>query len=305
MNAVFTGRRRSGKTTLAFRKALDGGGGIIVFDPKREFRGWPCSVSSIAEINDAMRKKEPPRVIIFHPEGDANEEFTLLGDWIMAQHALAMDRQWDKKGFHFTLLVDEAHNIQGSNWSNKKLLEIVSQNRPEILNVFQTFQSPKDAWNRIKSRISDWYIFSTNLPSDLEYLQKEIGVSEQDVARIQTLGDHEYAHFYFDGGRPVAQFNTEPKSWYISLEFNEQEKKQMARDDERDDREHRPKYPLQVESDKDIFAAYDKINKRKKNDPESKYRGRASDREEQSSERGKDGKKVFTMGDWHKDKKSA
>jgi hypothetical protein len=301
MNAVFTGRRRSGKTTLAFYKAQRNGGGIIVFDPKREFRGWPDTFSTVEEVDDAAKRKHAPTVIVFHPQGDSDEEFTLLGEWVIQQHEIAMAKDWDKKGFHFTLLVDEAHNIQGPNWTNPKLLQILSQNRPEILDVFLTVQSPKDAFNRIKSRISDWYIFSTNLPSDLEYIHKELGVSRKDAERITTLGDHEYAHFYFDGGQPVAEFVTNG-DWFTPLELTKEEAKEMAKED-REERGHEQRYPVQIESQSELFSAYDRVNRRKADDPKTKYRGRKSDREQQRDERGESGrKKPYSIGDWDKEK---
>lgn len=302
MNAIFTGRRRSGKTTLAFYIAIESGGGTVIFDPKREFRGWPHTVSSIAALDEAARKKAI--VIVYHPDGDTDEEFTHVAEWINLQHDMAMQAGWDKRGLSFTFLIDEAHNVQGPNWANPQLLRILSQNRPEILNVFQTFQSPKDAFNRIKSRVSDWYIFSTNLPSDIDYLEKEIGVSNEDVRRIQTMGDYEYAHFHFDGGKPVAEFAHIPEDFY-ALEFTE-ENKEMAEERNKEDKQDRkPQYPIQLDSDSDVYAAYNTINRRKKDDPKTKYHGRSTDRAssgggERGGERGE--KKVFKIGDWAKDK---
>jgi hypothetical protein len=298
MNAIFTGRRRSGKTTLAFCMALDSGGGIVIFDPKREFRGWPATVSDVSQLDKAAKEKNT--VIVYQPNGDTEEEFRPVAEWIISQHDLAMSKGWDSKGFHFTLLCDEAHNLQGPNWANPQLLQILSQNRPEILNVFQTFQSPKDAYNRIKSRVSDWFIFSTNLPSDLDYLQREIGVNEEDTKRITTLGDHEYVHFHFDGGQPVADFVTDSGSWYVDLNYTKEQENAMADREERDDKGKKLQYPVQMESDKDIFDAYNMVNKRKKDDPKSKYRGRSTDRESANENRGENRGKAITFGEQRK-----
>jgi len=298
MNAIFTGRRRSGKTTLAFSMALKGGGGIVVFDPKREFRGWPCTISNVSDLDKAAREKNV--VIVFQPDGDTEEQFRPVAEWIISQHDLAMSAEWDKRGLHFTLLCDEAHNLQGPNWANPQLLQILSQNRPEILDVFQTFQSPKDAYNRIKSRVSDWFIFSTNLPSDLDYLQKEIGVNAEDTARITTLGDHEFVHFHFDGGQPVAEFVTDAKSWKVDLNFTPKEERKIMAREENDKRDRKLEYPVQMESDKDIFDAYNMVNKRKKDDPKSKYRGRSTDRESANENRQENRGKAITFGEVRK-----
>lgn len=284
MNAIFTGRRRSGKTTLAFFMALEADGGIIVFDPKREFRGWPNTVSSINELESTAKRKDAD-VIIYHPNGDTEQEFVPVGEWILRQHDIAMRQHWDERGKCFTLLVDEAHNLQGPNWTNPELLQILSQNRPEILNVYQTFQSPKDAFNRIKSRVSDWYIFSTNLPSDIEYLEREIGVSADDVNRIQFMGDFEYAHFHFDGGQPVAEFGILPEALAPELVYTKEGETIMAEREENRD-ENFPAEGLTIHDHSGLNEAFQKYNRRKKDDPKSKYRQRAGDNVREGSSGG-------------------
>src|SRR6516165_10535527 len=126
MNAIFVGEKRSGKTTLAFKLALDYPGGIIVFDPKKEFRGWPATVSSVPEMQ--MRMNDKHRVIIYRPAEhfeSADTAFDELADWIMQRHAFALEQEWDKVGFGFTLLVDEAYNLQTHARINTKLMKIL------------------------------------------------------------------------------------------------------------------------------------------------------------------------------------
>lgn len=277
MNAIFTGRRRSGKTTLAFFMALETDGGIVVYDPKREFRGWPDTVSSVSELEAVARKKDS-LIIIYHPDGDTEAEFVPLGEWVLRQHSIAMEQHWIERDLCFTLLIDEAHNLQGPNWFNEELKQILSQNRPEILNVYQTFQSPKDAQNRIKSRVSDWFIFSTNLPSDIEYLEREIGVSSYDLDRIQFMGDHEFAHFHFDGGRPVAEFGILPKELAPNLVYSEQGESIMAEREREENRDEQfPEQGIQINDHAGLNEAYLKYNRRKQDDKNSKYRQRSTD----------------------------
>jgi hypothetical protein len=233
MNAIFTGRKRSGKTTLAFHMAMERGGGILVYDPKREWRNWPATTSDVNQIE--VFAKEKHEVIVFHPVGDKDEAIEPLIDFITKLHNVAMANDWDKQGLHFTLIVDEAVNVSTAHWINEKLLALVAENRPEILDIYLTFQSPKDANNLLKSRVSDWFVFSTSLPSDLDYLRKEVGVPEYDLYDIQRLDEHEYAHFFFDGGTPKVEYYNEPEEWFIDLEFTKEneeklEDKTMARD---------------------------------------------------------------------------
>jgi len=240
MNAAFSGRKRSGKTTLAFDMAMKAGGGIIIFDPKREWRGWPGTITDAAQIKSKVDEGE--EIIVLHPHGDTKEEFEKLAAVVLDLHTLAMQRNWDKDGKHFTFLVDEAVNVSTKNWVSPKLLEIISQNRPEILNVYLTYQDPKDINNLLKSRIDTYFIFNTSLPGNLDYLEKEIGVPDVDLEAIQHLKPHEYAQFYFDGGTPKVEYEYEPETWFRPLEYfefnqNEREEiKDMARERDRDDR---------------------------------------------------------------------
>lgn len=241
MNAVFTGRKRSGKTTLAFDIAMRRGGGIIIYDPKREWRGWPGTVTDVSQI-EATLKNPDIDVIVYHPQGDKRAAFTPLADFVTTLHQTAMSKGWDKAGLHFTLLVDEAVNVSTARFVDQKLLALIAENRPEILDIYLTFQSPKDVNNLLKSRMDTWFIFNTSLPSDLEYLNKEVGVPADDLEAIQHLRPHEYAHFFFDGGAPKVDYQYEPEKWFRPLEYfelNAQERDEVddmaRRDRERGD----------------------------------------------------------------------
>lgn len=261
--------------------AEERGGGIVVFDPKGEWQGWPGTITEVSQIDKAVEDNH--RVIVYHPPfGDKEKYFSELATWVAARHRVAMEKGWDKLGFHFTFIVDEAVNVSSARWLNDELLALCAENRPEILDIYLTFQSPKDANNLLKSRISDWYIFNTSLPSDLDYLNKEIGVPETDLAQIQQLNDHEYAHFYFDGGRPDVEFIDDPKSWYISFIYSEDRKDE---DMPRDENEFEP---VSFESESDFWDFVDKKNRRKQaaGDDYKGDRTRRSDRKENSEGRG-------------------
>jgi hypothetical protein len=224
MNAIFTGRKRSGKTTLAFDIAMRSGGGIIIYDPKREWRDWPGTVTDVSEIEEKL--KEGNEVIVFHPQGDKRKAIGPLIDVISGMHNIAMMKGWDKKDEdgdnpHFTLIVDEAVNVSTAKWIDPKLLALVAENRPEILNIFLTFQSPMDANNLLKSRVDHWFIFNTSLPADLDYLNKVVGVPTMDLDEIQHLPMHEYAVFYFDGGTPTVEYERDSENWFRPLQYFE------------------------------------------------------------------------------------
>lgn len=207
-----------------------------MYDPKREWRGWPGTVTEVSQIADKLKNPDID-VIVFHPQGDKRAAFTPLADFVTKLHQNAMAEGWDKTGKHFTFLVDEAVNVSTARWVDEKLLALIAENRPEILDIYLTFQSPKDVNNLLKSRVDTWFVFATSLPSDMEYLNKEIGVPEEDVEEIAHLPEHEFAQFHFDGGRPSVEFIDESEEWFRPLEYFElnagerEEIKDMARDD--------------------------------------------------------------------------
>lgn len=289
MNAVFTGRKRSGKTTLAFDIAMRRGGGIIVYDPKREWRGWPGTVTEVSQIEAKLKDKDID-VIVFHPQGDKREAFTPLADLVTKLHQNAMMENWDKQGKHFTFLVDEAVNVSTANFVDKHLLALIAENRPEILDIYLTFQSPKDVNNLLKTRIDTWFVFATSLPSDMEYLNREIGVPEQDVDEIAHLNEHEYAHFFFDGGTPVVDFDNNPNEWFRPLEYFElnAEEREGVAEMSREDRDNK-------EALEDLFEDFKNLGDRiadalgfSDNDRGDRGRDRNRDRNDRDRDRGRD-----------------
>lgn len=278
MNAIFVGEKRSGKTTLAFEMAMRTEGGIIVFDPKKEFRGWPATVYTVPELEKAIEEKQ--RVIIWRPSNDPNisaeESWEPLADWVMAKHALALANGWDQEGFHFTLLLDEAYNLQSHNWINPKLLKILSECRPEVLNVYQTFQSIKNVNSDSRSRVSDWFLFTITLPSDLKRLE-EFAMPEV-VSEVQQLGEHEYVHFLNEKGIQNFDVETDPALWFRPLDYVPEQK----------GREEDMRWePVSFETEEDFWDFVSKRERRKKNDPD--YEGeksRSTDRQARGGDRG-------------------
>ena len=294
MNAIFVGEKRSGKTTLAFHLALETAGGIVVFDPKKEFRGWPATVSDVARLEKAIRQRH--RVVIWRPPSDIEitESWQPLADWILEKHDWALAHDWDKQGFHFTVLVDEAYNLQSHARIDAKLLRILSQCRPEVLNVFQTFQSVKNVNSDSRSRVSDWYLFTITLPTDLDRLE-EFAMPEV-IEQVRTLPEHEYVHFLNEKGTVSSEIVTDSDSWFESLDYEPNETKENGLMSERtDERDEFPADGILIHDRAGLDEAHTKFNRRKKDDPKSKYKQRKTDNqrsEGQSRDGGNRGKAI-------------
>ena len=282
MNAIFVGEKRSGKTTLAFHLALETNGGIVVFDPKKEFRGWPATVSSVSELEKAIRQKH--RVVVWRPPSDIEitESWDALATWILEKHDLALSEGWDRAGFHFTVLVDEAYNLQSHARIDQKLLRILSQCRPEILNIFQTFQSVKNVNSDSRSRVSDWYLFTITLPTDLDRLE-EFAMPEV-IEQVRTLPEHEYVHFLNEKGTVSSEVVTDSAEWFEPLDYEGKEGGFMERE-EKDERDEFPKDGITVLDRAGLDEATQKYNRRKADDPKTKYRQRKTDNQRESGEK--------------------
>lgn len=293
MNAIFVGEKRSGKTTLAMHLALLTNGGIIIFDPKKEFRGWPATVSSIVELEKAIR--DGHRIIIWRPplDKEIEQSWDELAEWILEQHDRALAENWDKLGYCFTVLVDEAYNLQSHNRINQKLLRILSQCRPEILNVFQTFQSVKNVNSDSRSRVSDWYLFTITLPTDLDRLE-EFAMPEV-IEQVRTLPEHEYVHFLNEKGTVSSEIVTDSDSWYESLDYQAEKKENLIMpDEEKDKRDEFPEGGIRITDRAGLDEAHKKYNRRVKDDPNSKYKQRSTDNQRDSGgrERKSGGKEI-------------
>lgn len=271
MNAIFTGRKRRGKTTLAFRYALNFGGGIIIFDPKREFRNWPVTVNDAQAVEAAIEEGSP--IIVFHPAGDSDEAFSDLAAIVLHMHTIAMQENWDKEGKCFTLLVDEAQQLQNSWRINEHLKLILSQCRPEILNVLQTMQSPADAYRTTKVCNSDWFLFQTTHVRDVQRVEEFAG--EEVSVIVSQLGEaRSYVHFCEDTSQ--YEIVEQAKSWYVPLEYNEFLKKEgngMAE-------------PKRVQWDELVDRLADAVGKRLGTPPK---------KEKQNSEDGEDEEIILVM----------
>jgi hypothetical protein len=292
LNAIFVGEKRSGKTTLAFHLALETTGGIVVFDPKKEFRGWPATVSDVAGLNRAIKEKH--RVVIWRPqyEREIAESWEPLADWILAKHDIALAEGWDKTGFNFTVIVDEAYNLQSHARIDAKLLRILSQCRPEVLNIFQTFQSVKNVNSDSRSRVSDWYLFTITLPTDLDRLE-EFAMPEV-IEQVRTLPEHEYVHFLNEKGTVSSEIVKDSDSWFENLDYEGKEGGFMA-EEKKDERDEFPDEGFRVESRAGLNEAYNKYNRRKADDKNTKYKQRSTDnqREAKGSERKRGGTEII------------
>lgn len=216
-NSIFTGRRRRGKTTRAFHKARKSGSLVIVFDPKREFLGWPGTAKNVREVMDAIDAGET--VVIFHPD-NVEEDFTTLANFVWAMHEFGMEHKWHLDPNHkpIVFLVDEAHQLQSPQAINPVLKAIMQKSRPEILVIFQTTQSPTYLYSASKIANSEYYFFYTTYIPDLERIAKTAG-DEVALAVVNLKQNRHYVWFSEDD--QTYEIVTDSESWNCDLIYKE------------------------------------------------------------------------------------
>jgi hypothetical protein len=190
------GRRREGKTTLALHLALQNPGGVAAFDIRREYRGFPTArtAEEFSSLLDSV-----PRVVVYQPQFDLRSEFSAF--------ALAL---W-RRGF-FTLLIDEASQLQTASGAHEWLDRFVRMADCSV-SLVQALHRPVDASVLCRSLATDWYIFRTTEPRDLEAVAERCG---EEVARAaSSLPHHHFVHFEVDAQR--SNVCADPRSWFVLI----------------------------------------------------------------------------------------
>lgn len=180
MNVLIQGRRREGKSTLAMFLARGKGQAVIVFDPNAQF-GNLTVVTCIDELEDAIANGV--HEIAYQPQGkDIWQDFTEFAETI-----------W--RFGDYTLIVDEAHNLQSPSrlhpWLSKIIRQAPTDADPQTVHVIQTFHRPVDTNCLSRSQATHVYSFRLTQKDDLEMCAKEWG--DGFPAAISTLekGKHQ------------------------------------------------------------------------------------------------------------------
>lgn len=196
-SALYLGRRRQGKSTLAFHHALQQKGGIVVFDINAQFRDCPgVRTSDLAEF-DTLVSNSQERIVIFRPARNVNEEFGAFCECL-----------WKRQGY--TLLIDEASQVQSAAGCNEWLDRFMRMAPPE-LKIFQTLHRPRDSATLCRSLATDWFIFRTTLPRDLDVIEEQCG----EEARVRVAGFEEGSRvfYHWDDSLGKGEIIDHPESW--------------------------------------------------------------------------------------------
>lgn len=203
MLAVIIGRRRQGKSTLAFALAKSKKQTVIVYDPNNQYEALPSV--PLESIGNVMKESNGETVIRIVPEDT-------VGDWdTLAAELDGGCWRWGE----YTLIIDEASMLMSAGKVNAAL-ERYARTSPKDVNVILTTHRSVDIHTLFRSLASDWYIFHQHIERDLETIGDNMGV---DVALAASkLPEYHVIHFWLDvGGLPRWQVWDKPSDWYIDI----------------------------------------------------------------------------------------
>lgn len=204
MNSIFCGRRKEGKTTLAIYHALMSSPGVVVWNPRLNIEG--IQVHDADELEAAIENKDyEDGIIVYNPDGrkirEDFEEMTIA----------LFDPPNKYAEFGFSLVIDEASQLQGSN-SVDENLDLIIRQHPSTVNVYQTTHSLQDFSRSSKDLMDNLYCFQLKGRS----LKAVIEYSDIDEATGETIKNLETHHFYHHGftAEPDIFIPNDPKVWF-------------------------------------------------------------------------------------------
>ena len=176
------------------------GKGIIIYDLNSQVRAWPERVySDLESVSLAIEQKQT--LIVYRPDQDnVEEDFRAFCDII-----------WPLT--NYILIIDEAHWLQSPQWAHPSLEKYVRMADPYGVDLIQVAHAPADMWGRARSLASDWYIFLTTRPADLDAIALQCGEDVSD--EVVRLGQHDYLHWNADAH--TSETVKDPTAWFIDI----------------------------------------------------------------------------------------
>ena len=176
------------------------GKGIVVYDLNSQVTAWPeCVLTDLESLTLALEAKQP--LVIYRPDQDnVDDDFKAFSDIL-----------WPLT--NYILIIDEAHWLQSPGWAHPCLAKYVRMADPYGVDLIQVAHAPADLWGRARSLASDWYIFLTTRPADLDAIELQCG--EEIRLEVSRLGLHDYIHWNADAH--TTEIVTDSSLWYVDI----------------------------------------------------------------------------------------
>lgn len=212
---LLLGRRRLGKTTLAYSMARKCPRRII-FDPRGQIFSEGLRVSTpglLSEaIGDMSDDKDPLTEIIVTPDHDVQAMFDQCAghvkDWAK-DYANASPRT---SGLMF--LIDEVRFVKLLDSPNFEY--VMRAAPPELINIAITGHRPADIVTDVRAISDVWLMFRCTQEHDLKVIKERCG--EYVATKVAALQPHEFIKW--DDATATASEFKNPKAWYVPLRLH-------------------------------------------------------------------------------------
>lgn len=203
MLTLVIGRRRQGKTTLAYSLSLRSPTRVI-FDPRGQFR----TTDDILPNGDGLFELLDDRSeIIIQPREYVRTSFTetcrAFADWIE-----------ENPQEQAVLLADEVLFIDTPNTDYPSLDRIIRFGNPERVNVIMTAHRPGDISTDIRAIADYWCIFKTTQEHDLKVIDQRCGPHVAHL--VSKLNTKQY--IVWSDAEGVYTVKSNSASWYVNIE---------------------------------------------------------------------------------------
>lgn len=211
MNDLIYGKRRQGKTTLALALAVARHNRVAVFDPNDQLPVI-TSVDATGLVEWVKRTRDlEPGIISLIRVGPFNSEEI---EEQFEQFATILQSEGD-----ISIIVDEAHMLQGSTWINPHL-DRWNRRSPADVSLIQTTHRIVDAHPDSRYHADNVFFFYAYLPKELKTINDNFGSVAEVVPR---LTQYQVVHWTKkSGGVPYFEVWPNGGEWFIDLENRNQ-----------------------------------------------------------------------------------
>lgn len=209
MLSVIIGRRRQGKSTLALSLAIAAARetekSIIVFDPNNQYHSLPIIPDFDQWLQTATPAPGSPaigRIVPIDPTGEFESMVAVLdgGRWVWGDYSLIVDE---------CSMLMSPHKLHPA-------LERYARTSPKDVDVILTTHRIVDVHPLFRALSTDWFLFQSHLPRDLELITDAFGADVATAAA--SLPPYHVLHYWLDsGGVPTNHVWSKPDEWFIDI----------------------------------------------------------------------------------------
>lgn len=229
MIALVNGKRRKGKSTLAFFLAQVRAKARFVWDPNQNFKSPEFVICYSTEDMEAfLERVQASQEGLFGDDEKPRDEFTLV--YVPPEDFTQDDfdafskviRKW-MSGTYAVIIDESDEEIQNKSKMSKALawwIRRSPQDEPEVVHVIQATHSPQDVYIRARNLLTDVYVFQTDGIAELDWF--ETYTQNPEIREIIRRLPHRHVlHYSIDNeGNGVIEILSNPAEWYVNIGSN-------------------------------------------------------------------------------------